>query len=106
VSLYLNLVVPGSGKGFALPANDEFVQAHPIGAGIAYLALRVMLGGESGGIPSQVLGILFGGAAGIMVCISLDELLPASRAYGKGHDSVFGLFGGMLIMALSLLLMK
>ena len=80
--------------------------AEPVGAGIAYLALRVMVGGESGGIPSQVMGILFGGVAGIMVYISLDELLPTSRAYGKGHESVFGLIGGMGIMALSLLLMK
>jgi zinc transporter, ZIP family len=70
------------------------------------LALRVMVGGESGGIPSQVMGILFGGVAGIMVYISLDQLLPISRAYGKGHESVFGLMGGMVIMALSLLLMK
>jgi ZIP family zinc transporter len=62
----------------------------PVGAGIAYLALRVMVGGESGGIPSQVMGILFGAVAGIMVYISLDELLPTSRAYGKGHESVFG----------------
>ena len=38
--------------------------------------------------------------------ISLDELLPTSRAYGKGHDSLFGLVTGMLVMALSLLLMK
>ncbi len=80
--------------------------AEPVGAGIAYLALRVMVGAESGGIPSQVMGILFGGVAGIMVYISLDELLPTSRAYGKGHESVFGLMGGMGIMALSLLLMK
>jgi zinc transporter ZupT len=80
--------------------------AEPVGAGIAYLALRVMVGGESGGIPSQVMGILFGVVAGIMVYISLDQLLPTSRAYGKGHESVFGLIGGMVIMALSLLLMK
>jgi zinc transporter, ZIP family len=80
--------------------------AEPVGAGIAYLALRVMVWDESGGIPPQVMGILFGAVAGIMVYISLDELLPTSRAYGKGHESVFGLIGGMVIMALSLLLMK
>lgn len=80
--------------------------AEPVGAGIAYLALRLFVGGDTGAIPSQVMGILFGGVAGIMVYISLDELLPTSRAYGKGHDSLFGLMGGMLVMALSLLLMK
>jgi ZIP family zinc transporter len=68
--------------------------------------LRLFMGDNTGVIPPQVMGILFGGVAGIMVYISLDELLPASRAYGKGHDSLFGLIGGMLVMALSLLLMK
>ncbi len=79
--------------------------AEPVGAGIAYLALRFFLGGDTGVIPPQVMGILFGGVAGIMVYISLDELLPTSRAYGKGHDSLLGLLAGMAMMALSLLLM-
>ena len=80
--------------------------AEPVGAIIAYAALRFVLGGESGVIPPQVMGILFGGVAGIMVYISLDELLPTSRAYGTGHDSLFGLLAGMAVMAVSLLLMK
>lgn len=80
--------------------------AEPLGAAVAYFALRFFVGGQGGIIPSQVMGILFGGVAGIMVYISLDELLPASRAYGKGHDSLLGLVAGMLVMALSLLLLK
>jgi len=80
--------------------------AEPVGAVIAYVGLRFFLGGDSGAIPPQVMGMLFGGVAGIMVYISLDELLPTSRAYGKGHDSLFGLLAGMAVMALSLLLMK
>jgi ZIP family zinc transporter len=40
-----------------------------------------------------------------MVYISLDELLPTSRAYGQGHDSLFGLVAGMLVMAVSLLIL-
>jgi len=80
--------------------------AEPVGAGVAYVVLRFLVGGESGVIPPQIMGLLFGGVAGIMVYISLDELLPTSRAYGKGHDSLFGLLAGMLVMALSLLLMK
>jgi zinc transporter, ZIP family len=78
--------------------------AEPLGAGFAYLVLLLFVG--SNGIPSQIMGILFGGIAGIMVYISLDELLPTSRAYGKGHDSIYGLAAGMLVMALSLLLMN
>lgn len=80
--------------------------AEPVGAGIAYAAIRFFLCGETGLIPSQVMGIVFGGIAGIMVYISLDQLLPTSRAYGRGHDSILGLVAGMLIMAFSLLLMK
>lgn len=80
--------------------------AEPVGAVIAYLAIRFFLGSENGLVPPEVMGILFGGVAGIMVYISLDELLPTSRAYGKGHDSLLGLVGGMVVMALSLLLMK
>jgi zinc transporter, ZIP family len=79
--------------------------AEPVGALIAYGALVFFLGGDDAGIPPQVMGILFGGVAGIMVYISIDELLPTSRAYGKGHDSLFGLIAGMLVMALSLLIM-
>jgi ZIP family zinc transporter len=80
--------------------------AEPIGAVMAYFAIRFFLGGDTGVIPPQVMGVLFGGVAGIMVYISLDELLPTSRAYGRGHDSLYGLMAGMIVMALSLLLMK
>ena len=80
--------------------------AEPVGAAVAYLAFRLFADGQAGVVPPQVMGMLFGGVAGIMVYISLDELLPTSRAYGKGHDSLLGLVAGMLVMALSLLLMK
>jgi ZIP family zinc transporter len=80
--------------------------AEPVGAVVAYFGLRFLVGGESGIVPSQMIGTLFAGVAGIMVYISLDELLPTSRAYGKGHDSLLGLIGGMMVMALSLLMMK
>lgn len=77
--------------------------AEPVGAGVAFLALSLLTGGA---IPPQIMGLTFGGVAGIMVYISLDELLPTSKAYGKGHDSLIGLVSGMMVMALSLLLMK
>jgi ZIP family zinc transporter len=73
--------------------------AEPIGAALGYLLLLPFM-------SSQLMGVLFGGVGGIMVFISLDELLPTSRAYGKGHDSIYGLVAGMIVMALSLLLMQ
>jgi zinc transporter, ZIP family len=80
--------------------------AEPAGAGVAYLAFTICSGKGVMAIPPQVMGVLFAAVAGVMVYISLDELLPASRAYGKGHDSLLGLVGGMLVMAVSLLLMR
>jgi len=80
--------------------------AEPIGAIAAYALFVVLAGGGAAVIPGHLVGPVFGAVAGIMVYISLDELLPTSRAYGKGHDSLLGLVGGMLVMALSLLLMK
>ena len=80
--------------------------AEPVGAIAAYAVLVMLAGGGGAVIPGELVGPVFGMVAGIMVYISLDELLPTSRAYGKGHDSLLGLMGGMLVMALSLLLMK
>lgn len=80
--------------------------AEPLGAVFAYIVLIIFLGNNVTAIPSQVMGVLFGCIAGIMVYISLDELLPTSRAYGRGHDSILGLIAGMAIMAISLLLMR
>jgi len=80
--------------------------AEPLGAMIAYIFLRFYLGWDTEIMPPNVMGIIFGAVAGIMVYISLDELLPTSRAYGKGHDSILGLVAGMLVMAISLLLIR
>ncbi|NLX37334.1 MAG: zinc transporter ZupT [Chloroflexi bacterium] len=79
--------------------------AEPVGAVIAYLGLVLIFGGSAHAIPGQLMGVLFAGVAGIMVYISVDELLPTSRAFGRGHDSIMGLVAGMAVMALSLLVM-
>jgi ZIP family zinc transporter len=71
--------------------------AEPVGAIIGYLLLMPFMG-------STMMGVLFGMVAGVMVFISLDELLPASREYGEHHLSVYGLVAGMAVMAASLLL--
>ena len=71
--------------------------AEPVGALIGYLLLMPFLN-------NVVFGILFAGVAGIMVFISLDELLPAAQKYGEHHLSIYGLIAGMLVMAISLIL--
>lgn len=69
----------------------------PLGAIIGYVVLKNILN-------HVTLGILLSGVAGIMVFISLDELLPAARQYGEHHLSIYGLIAGMAVMAISLLL--
>lgn len=51
-----------------------------------------------------VFGIVFAGVAGIMVFISLDELLPTTEEFGEHHIAIYGLIAGMAVMALSLLM--
>lgn len=47
-------------------------------------------------------GVLFTIVAGIMIFVSLDELLPSSQKHEDHHISVYGAIAGMLVMALSL----
>lgn len=71
--------------------------AEPIGALIGYSILMPFM-------TPLLFGVIFAGVAGIMVFISLDELLPSAREYGEHHLSIYGLFIGMAVMATSLLL--
>lgn len=72
--------------------------AEPIGALIAYFILMPFM-------SPTLLGCVLASVAGIMVFISLDELLPAAREYGEHHISIYGLIAGMAIMAFSLILL-
>lgn len=71
--------------------------SEPIGAIIGYFVLRTIF-------SDTTFGVIFASVAGIMVYISLDELLPTAEEYGEHHFAIGGLILGMFIMALSLLL--
>lgn len=71
--------------------------AEPLGALLAWLVLMPF-------ITDTLFGVIFAAVAGIMVFISVDQLLPAARKYGEHHISIYGLVIGMMIMAVSLLL--
>ncbi|WP_071395149.1 zinc transporter ZupT [Bacillus tuaregi] len=71
--------------------------SEPIGALLAFLVLMPFLN-------DIIFGIIFAAVAGIMVFISLDELLPAAKKYDEAHTSIYGLIAGMAVMAISLLL--
>ena len=71
--------------------------SEPVGAVMGYTLLKPFLN-------PTTFGLLFSAVAGIMVFISLDELLPTAKEYGQGHMAIYGVIGGMAVMALSLLL--
>jgi len=69
--------------------------SEPLGAIFSYYIL--------GQFNSEAtLGFLFAGVGGVMVYISLEELIPTSRIYDKSNLSLIGLFSGMLVVAISL----
>jgi len=71
--------------------------AEPVGALIGYIILA--------GIMSDIVSsVVFAAVGGIMVFISIDQLLPSAEKYGKHHYAVYGFVAGMVVMALSLLM--
>ena len=71
--------------------------SEPLGAILTLLILGPF-------ITDTLFGLIFGAVAGIMVYISLDELLPSAREYGEHNLSILGLMLGMAVMALSVIL--
>jgi len=72
--------------------------SEPLGAVLTWLILFPF-------INDNVLNAMLGAVGGIMVYISLDELLPVSRSLAKEHYSIIGIITGMFIMSVSLALL-
>ncbi len=70
--------------------------AEPVGAVIGFFVLSQF-------INDYFFGVVFAGVAGIMIYVSLDELLPTAKRYDH-HLPIMGVFVGMLVMATSLVL--
>jgi ZIP family zinc transporter len=73
--------------------------AEPVGALIGYGILLPFL-------TPTLLSSLLAFVAGIMVYISLDEILPLAHRYGQEHLAIIGVGAGMLVMAISLLWLR
>ncbi len=71
--------------------------AEPVGALIGYAILFNFL-------TPTLIYTLMAFAAGIMVYISLDEILPTAHMFGEEHLVIIGATAGMIIMALSIYL--
>jgi ZIP family zinc transporter len=72
--------------------------AEPVGACVAAVVLLPFL-------SETILGYVLAAVAGVMVFITLDELIPVSRSFGKEHLSILGVLIGMLVMFVSLWLL-
>jgi zinc transporter, ZIP family len=57
-------------------------------------------------LNSTILGFILSSIAGLMVFISIDELLPVSKSYGLSHIPILSFIAGMIVMILSLVLLK
>lgn len=82
-------------RAFALSAASGI--AEPVGALAGFMLLKAVFN-------DAMFGVVFASVAGIMVFISLDQLLPTAEEYGHHHVAIYGLVSGMAVMALSLLL--
>jgi ZIP family zinc transporter len=69
------------------------------GAGLAAIVLGPFL-------SETVMGVTLAAVAGIMVVISLDELMPAAKAMTSEHTPLIGVLAGMVVMVLSLWMMQ
>ena len=72
--------------------------AEPLGALIAWVVLMPFL-------SPVLMCCIMAAVAGIMIYISFDELLPATHQYGENHIALLGLFLGMAVMAVSLIIL-
>ncbi len=73
--------------------------AEPVGAVLAAVVLLPFLN-------VTVLGLVLAAVAGIMVFISLDELIPAACSYCEEHLSILGVTAGMVVMSFTLWMLR
>lgn len=95
VSVPLYYATGSRKKAFTLSTLSGF--AEPVGAVVGFFILSQFFN-------ELTFGLLFASVAGIMVFISLDELLPTAEKYGEHHLAIYGVISGMVVMAISLLL--
>jgi ZIP family zinc transporter len=86
-------------KSKARAIGNSFLSgvAEPLGGIVGYFVLAALF-------KESFLGIILAAVAGIMVYISLDELLPTAEKYGKHHVAIIGVIAGMAFMGFSMLL--
>jgi ZIP family zinc transporter len=100
VAIPIYYATKSKGKALLYATVSGFSEV--IGA-LLCLALTAIFGVELSG-NGAIFPLILAAVAGIMIYISLDELLPTAEKYGKHHIAIAGVVGGMAVMAVSLLL--
>ena len=101
VAIPIYYATKSKGKALLYATLSGFSEV--IGA-LLCLAMTAVFGIElTGGGP--VFPLILAAVAGIMIYISLDELLPTAEKYGKHHIAIAGVVAGMAIMGVSLLIL-
>lgn len=99
IAVALPVLVATGSRRAALLASLVSGLAEPLGALLGYALLGPTLSGNT-------YGVVFGLIAGIMVFLAMDELLPTAKHHARGHETVYGLVGGMAVMGISLVLLQ
>ena len=101
VAIPIYYATKSKGKALAIATLSGFSEV--IGA-LLCIAVTSIFGIEltGGGIAFP---LVLAAVAGIMIYISLDELLPTAEKYGKHHIAIAGVITGMAIMGISLLIL-
>ena len=100
VAIPIYYATRSKGKALLLATLSGFSEL--LGA-LLCIAVTSIFGVElTGGGPAFPL--ILAAVAGIMIYISLDELLPTAEKYGKHHIAIAGVISGMAIMGISLLI--
>lgn len=82
-------------KAFIFSLTSGLVE--PLGALVGYIIFKNYLN-------EKIFGMLLAAVAGIMVYIALDELLPSAQSDGNHHIATYSMISGMIVMAVSLMI--
>ena len=101
VAIPIYYATKSKGKALLLATLSGFSEV--IGALLCWAVTAIFGIQLTGGGP--VFPLILAAVAGIMIYISLDELLPTAEKYGKHHIAIAGVISGMAIMGISLLIL-
>jgi ZIP family zinc transporter len=101
VAIPIYYATKSKGKALLLATLSGFSEV--IGALLCW-AVTAIFGIQLTG-DGPIFPLILAAVAGIMIYISLDELLPTAEKYGKHHIAIAGVISGMAIMGISLLIL-